>query len=322
MGHVVRAPLAFSLVFTLGVAALARPAYPARQHALTAAAATQRAKRHLTAQAACRLDPDPHAHLAQPLKLHAGEPFELRIPGTFQSAPGAVFQNDAVQVTSTALEEGMLVVRGKVAQDALPQHVTLALVGALCPRVDRMDALELFANTRWKLAFPGGLRVALECGEVAEDRSNCQVTWSDATGATLTERATLSPDGGGSYRVRFHLNERQIALVQAERKRQLEGPGTEIQTAVDQAQERLGRCAELPPGQRNACVRRRTPALARASARYHDAMRKVSLPDGPPLLGCENANLRPTGARVTAEAFECGAAGKHLRHGTGSLERF
>lgn len=116
-GEVRPLPAALGLTALLGALALAKtvsPAYQAKVQTLSAAAAAQREKLHLTSDAACKQDPTPEVRFDEALAVHPGESFHLHIPGTFQTLPGAVFRSDDVQVLSPAAwRRGRLWWRGR-----------------------------------------------------------------------------------------------------------------------------------------------------------------------------------------------------------------
>lgn len=316
-------PVSLGLIAVLGAIALAKtasPAYRARVDALHAEAAAQRQKLHLDAKAACAKDPTPEVRFAKVLQVQPGKAFHLRIPGRFDGKVTPVFESDAIQVTRAAVAQGALEIDGKVAADALPAKVHLSLIRALCPLTVGADALEIVGRTRWEVAFPAGWRLGMVCGPPAEDRSNCQSTW---TGKDTHQemRATLDPTGEGHYRVRFHLNPQQIAAAQKLTRRVMQGPSPELKARVQKAQEALGSCDSKPQAKRMACIQAHIPALQKASAEYSEAMQHLAGPAGPALIGCDSAELVVAGGQVTAEGDTCGDQGPKLPNGHGTVKQ-
>jgi hypothetical protein len=315
-------PVALGLIAVLGAIALAKtasPAYRARVDALHAEAAAQRQKLHLDAKAACAKDPTPEVRFAKVLQVQPGKAFHLRIPGRFDGKVTPVFESDAIQVTRAAVAQGALEIDGKVAADALPAKVHLSLIRALCPLTVGADALEIVGRTRWEVAFPAGWRLGMVCGPPAEDRSNCQSTW---TGKDTHQemRATLEPRGDGRYRVRYHLNPQQIAAAQKATERVMQGPSPELTARMQKAQAALGTCEQKPQSKQLACIQAHVPALEKASAEYNAAMQHLAGAPGPALIGCDSAELEIVDGKVSAEGDTCGEQGPKLQNGHGTVQ--
>jgi hypothetical protein len=307
-------------VGALALAKTATPAYQARTNALRAASQAKRQKLHLDTKAACLKDPTPEVQFEKALEVHPGQAFHLRIPGSFAGQVSPVFQSDAVQLTHAVVQKGALEIDGKVSDAALPSKVRLALIRELCPSTLSTEALEIVARTRWEVAFPNGWSLGMVCGPTAQDRTNCQSTW---TGKDIHQemRATLEAVGEGRYRVRYHLNPQQIAAAQKLMERVMKGPSPELKARMQKAQESFGTCGKQPQAKQMACVQAHLPALEKASAEYNLAMQKLSGPPGPALIGCDSAELEIVGGKVSAEGETCGEQGPKLRNGHGSVQR-
>lgn len=314
-------PTAIGLTAALGALAIAKtvsPAYQTRSAALRAAATAKRQSLHLNADAACKQDPTPEVRFERALEVHPGQTFHLHIPGVFHGTPGVVFLSDAVQVTQSRLEKDGLTVDGKVSPAALPGEVELSLIRELCPRAEGVSALRVVTQTKWDVAFPNGWKVGLLCGATpAEDGTNCQSTWT-GPGGPQAMRATLEPSGEGSYSARYRLNAAQTAQMQKRVAVMQKGPSPEITAQMQKAQASFSECSSMPQAKALACMQERAPALQKAADAYNVAMKQLTGPEGPPILGCERTRFELDGTHVTAAGDACGTAGR-LEQGSGTV---
>jgi|GEM_PF-4801344 len=315
-------PAALGLTAALGALALAKtvtPAYQAKAQALREASEAKRQKLHLSADAACKQDPTPEIHFDHPLELHPGQAFHLHLPGTFHGTPGAVFWSDAVQVISSRVEKDGLEIEGKVSATALPGEVSLSLIRELCPRADGVAALRIVTKSSWAFAFPNGWKVALACTpKLEEDGTNCQAIWT-GQGGPQTMRAVLKPNRDQSFDVQYQLNAAQTAEMQKRVALMSKGPPPALVAQMKKAQASFSECTKLVQAKAIACMQERTPMMQKASDAYAAAMKKLSGPEGPPLIGCDSTHLEVSGTQVEAEGEPCGAAGPRLEHGTGTV---